>query len=269
MKKKIHNGYITKLLDGEIKYNPIGYIATTFLIFIWAISFWYELPGSLDNAIYFLSPIGFIGILILVILILSNGSGDGKTPVTIDRNDLLNKTDTLLDILPIKKESIITTHYFIDTLVILEILSFNILGLLILGKDSSALAIRGLLLLSTMLLCSIMTYKNIKKSKIIRERYSTKKDENNVLSLFIAVAYFSFFVLGEKLFEFIASKNEALIESIYNFIINASPLNFIGSFYVSLILIVISITLAIYFNYYYRIKKKLTELKTISNWREL
>lgn len=104
MKTKIHNGYIIKLLNGEIKYNPIGYIAWTFLMFIYAIFFWGSLTGSLSSTVtLFLSPVAFIGIIILVILIVSSGTGEGKTPVTIDRNDLLNKTDTLLDILPIKK----------------------------------------------------------------------------------------------------------------------------------------------------------------------
>lgn len=270
MKTKIHNGYISKLLNGEIKYNPFSYIATTFFVLIYAIIFWSSLPGSSSsNALYVLSPVTFIGIIILVIMIVSSGTGEGKTPVNIDHNDVLKKTDTLLDILPVKKESIITTHYFKDTFVILEILSFSIVGLIILDNDSSVLAIRGLILLATMLLCSIMTYKNIKLSKIVRKRYSTEKRENKVISFVIIVGYVAFFSLAEKIFDFIVSKNEALIASIYNSIIDSSILNFVGSFYVSFILIAISVTLAIYFNYYYRVGKKVDELATISNWREL
>lgn len=114
-----------------------------------------------------------------------------------------------------------------------------------------------------------MTYKNIKLTKIIRKRYSTEKRENKALTFIVIVGYVAFFSLAEKIYDFIVSKNEVLIASIYNSIINSSFLTFIGSFYLSFILITVSIILAIYFNYYYRLEKKIAELATISNWREL
>lgn len=277
MKIKTYNGYISGLITGSLSYYPIVYIFVSFLFFLFSLGFWWFLPR-------FSPPITLITILfstyfliVFLIGLFLEKFRKGNKESAEDLKKLPNNSSFLLDIFPIKNESIIITKCFELTFELMTLLMFSFVGLVFFKNDTNIVAIRGLVIILTVLSSTFITYINVDNFKIFNN-YSTKtttKTETNkgkeskslitAHSLLLMLVMFMFI----NSIKFIYGKFENILDKFLDLILSSSILSFFGDFYVGLILLSLTSIVIIYFNYFYLVKKKLKELTTVSNWREL
>lgn len=285
MRIKSYNGYISSLLVGKISYYPLYYIFSLFIISSFAVGFWGFLPSFSPKAaiitllfiVFFLITIG-IGLISEIISLLSPKYKDSRKKKTNESLEkLYNNPSFLIDIFPVKKEDIIITACLEKAFEVSMILLFGIIGLLVLNNESKFISIRGLINILSISLSIFFTFVNISNFKLFIKSNVKSSTKNEIKStkdskILIIVRSMILLLIGftfTSSTNFIYAKFENILSRFLDSILSSSILSFLGNFYVGLALLSITTLIVIYFNYFCLTKKKLKELDTVSNWREI
>lgn len=280
MKNKIYDEYISNIISGNLKSTSLAMYCLGFiLISVVSLIFWSLLPlKSLTNSnevAVFIIPILILGILLIGSLSV-NSNKINKLYCTEEVAKVISRTTPILDIIPIKKETLITSKCLEVVLFQLEIMLFSIVGLLLYNDNSAVDGVRGLVNILTISIVSTYTYSNIRHFKAVRELVVTPKKEeakDKKKSEFFSfirftIIWFIIYSFG-SITDILSRIFPNFFTNISNFITDFFIFRFLGNFYVGLTLMIITAICIIYFNYFYILKRKLKELNADSNWREL
>lgn len=277
MKNQIYYDYISSLLQGKLTRNTISLNLYNCFDVLFTSIIYSELVGSINmfDDINFLIVTLLPLILGLIFFILLYKTTSSNT-ITCNQEDFSNidMTSDILEIIPVNKKSIISSRCIDIMFSNLYFISFAVFSFLFFPNTEKMEIIRGIIVIFTAVVSLILTYKNIKTFKVVPKviikptKFGTKGE--NFLTRIMDFAFILTIIFpGSDFLEKLANQFPEASAILANFILNFSLFNTLGSLKIGLLVTFITLILTIYFNYFYILKKKLSQLDTVSNWREL
>lgn len=280
MKSKVYDEYISNIIAGNLKSTSLlMYILGMILISIVSLIFWSLLPikslTDSNEVAVFIIPLLVLGVSLISVQLV-NSNKINKLYCTEETAKIINRTNPILDIIPVKKETLVTSKCLEVVFIQIEIMLFAVVGLLLFNDNPYVDGVRGLVNLLTILIVATSTYSNINHFKAVRELIVTPKKEdakdkkkNEFFSFLKIMALWMVIYSFGPITELFSKMFPNLFDGISSFITNFFLFRFAGNFYIGLALMTITAICVIYFNYFYLVKIKLKEVEKVSNWREL
>lgn len=272
MTNKNYNGNITNILVGSLKSSsPIKYMFIYPIVFV--ISFMYCSMASFvdingNNSTVAFALITSILYLFILVALLIDTNRIKRFECTTEVYDSIKATNPILEFVPIRKDTLIKTSC-LDATMLYILFFIPVTSIYLTIVDSTFVtSFKAVILIFTIIIVSLLTYNRIKNFKAVPS-YSideSKKQKSGFLSFMKSwLIYFAIYMGIQYLLEF--SNN--LLVPVKTFFEKLTFLNIFGRPTIGLTLILISVVLTIYFNYFYLVKTKLAEIDTFSSWREL